>query len=192
MLSKLHKQLNNLRTVDARLCVYFVYFIMLSKKFFVILLSVIIALNIYEFYSDIHDYDHTSFHITVELVVILISVFGIIFLMLELWQRQQEIEQLSQQLKLTRTHLDEVEEKVKQASRQYAAVIQEQFTHWELSNSEKEVAMLLLKGLSFEEIAQLRATKEKTVRQQATSIYRKSGLDGRYAFAAWFFEDFLQ
>jgi len=53
------------------------------------------------------------------------------------------------------------------------------------------VALLLLKGLSFEEIASVRDTKEKTVRQQASSIYRKSGLNGRHEFAAWFFEDFL-
>ncbi|OUD14152.1 helix-turn-helix transcriptional regulator [Thioflexithrix psekupsensis] len=162
-----------------------------KEKLFIIWLLIIVLLNFYEFYNDLSDYDHTLFHITIELVVILFSVFGIIFLMWEVWQRQREIEQLSQQLTLTRTHLDEVHQKVKQASRQYAGVIQEQFTSWELTQSEKEVAMLLLKGLSFEEIAQLRATKEKTVRQQATSIYRKSGLNGRYAFAAWFFEDFL-
>jgi len=53
-------------------------------------------------------------------------------------------------------------------------------------------AMLLLKGLSFEEIASVRDTKEKTVRQHATAIYRKSGLNGRHEFSAWFFEDFLQ
>jgi DNA-binding CsgD family transcriptional regulator len=164
----------------------------MKQKLFIVLLLVIGLLNFYEFYNDLSDYDHTFFHITIELVVVLISIFGIIFLMWEVIQRQREIEQLSQQLTLTRTHLDAVHQKVRQASRQYAEVIQEQFTHWEFTQSEKEVAMLLLKGLSFEEIAQLRATKEKTVRQQATSIYRKSELNGRYAFAAWFFEDFLQ
>ena len=78
-----------------------------------------------------------------------------------------------------------------QASRQYGEVIQEQLSAWDLTQSEKDVALLLLKGLSFEEIATVRDTKEKTVRQQATAIYRKSGLTGRHEFAAWFFEDFL-
>jgi DNA-binding NarL/FixJ family response regulator len=45
--------------------------------------------------------------------------------------------------------------------------------------------------LSFNEIAAVRETKEKTVRQQASEIYRKSGVSGRHAFSAWFFEDFL-
>ncbi|WP_242632863.1 helix-turn-helix transcriptional regulator [Thiothrix fructosivorans] len=75
--------------------------------------------------------------------------------------------------------------------RQYSEVIQEQLTTWEFTPSEKEIALLLLKGLSFEEIAGIRDAKEKTVRQQATAIYRKSGLNGRHEFAAWFFEDFL-
>jgi DNA-binding CsgD family transcriptional regulator len=51
--------------------------------------------------------------------------------------------------------------------------------------------LLLLKGLSFNEISAIRETKEKTVRQQASEIYKKAGVVGRHAFAAWFFEDFL-
>jgi DNA-binding CsgD family transcriptional regulator len=37
----------------------------------------------------------------------------------------------------------------------------------------------------------VRDTHEKTVRQQASAIYRKAGVSGRHAFAAWFIEDFL-
>ncbi len=51
--------------------------------------------------------------------------------------------------------------------------------------------MLLLKGLSFKEIAAIRSTREKTVRQQASQLYAKAGVNRRYAFSAWFFEDFL-
>ena len=89
-------------------------------------------------------------------------------------------------------NLSQSNDKLKAMSKQYREVINHQLIDWELTPSEKEVAMLLLKGLSFEEIAGVRETKEKTVRQQATAIYRKSGLNGRHEFAAWFFEDFLQ
>lgn len=51
--------------------------------------------------------------------------------------------------------------------------------------------MLLLKGLSFKEIASVRDTMEKTVRQQASTIYRKANVSGRHAFSAWFIEDLL-
>ena len=60
-----------------------------------------------------------------------------------------------------------------------------------LTGSEIEVGWLLLKGLSLKEIAFVRSTKEKTVRQQASSIYKKAGVSGRYAFSAWFKEDIL-
>lgn len=69
--------------------------------------------------------------------------------------------------------------------------IQEDFEKWGLSPAEKEIALLLLKGLRLQEIADIRATSERTVRQQAQSIYRKSGLDSRTDLAAYFIEDFI-
>jgi len=53
--------------------------------------------------------------------------------------------------------------------------------------SESEEA-LLIKGLSIKEISELRDVKEKTVCQQATSIYVKSGYAGRHKLAAHFIE----
>lgn len=70
-------------------------------------------------------------------------------------------------------------------SQQYREVINQQFTDWALTPSEVEVAMLL-KGLSFDEIAGVRETKEKTVRQQATAIYPKFGLNGRHSLRLGF------
>lgn len=78
------------------------------------------------------------------------------------------------------------------ARHEYSGVIQTQFSQWTLTRSEQEVAMLLLKGLSFKEISALRSTKEKTVRQQASDIYSKADVEGRHEFAAWFLEDFMQ
>lgn len=37
----------------------------------------------------------------------------------------------------------------------------------------------------------LRGTAEKTIRHQASSVYKKAGVSGRHAFSAWFIEDFL-
>jgi DNA-binding CsgD family transcriptional regulator len=66
-----------------------------------------------------------------------------------------------------------------------------QFDKWMLSPSEKEVGLLLLKGLSFKEIADLRSTSEKTIRNQAVSIYNRSGQSGRHEFAAFFLKDLI-
>ena len=48
-----------------------------------------------------------------------------------------------------------------------------------LSPAEREVGLLLLKGLSLKEVAETRQTSERTVRQQALAVYRKAGLAGR-------------
>lgn len=68
-------------------------------------------------------------------------------------------------------------------------VLKIQFKERSLSKSEQEVALLLLKGLSFEEISQIRGTKEKMIRQQAPTIYQKSNSKGRHELAAYFLED---
>ncbi len=71
------------------------------------------------------------------------------------------------------------------------AAIDRQLENWGLSHAEQEVALLLLKGLSHKEIADVRGTGEATVRQQSAAIYRKSGLGGRHDLAAFFLEDLL-
>jgi putative tricarboxylic transport membrane protein len=70
--------------------------------------------------------------------------------------------------------------------------IDRQFEAWALTAAEKEIALLMLKGLRHKEIASVRGTSERTVRQQALTIYRKAGLDGRADLTAFFLEDLLQ
>ena len=65
----------------------------------------------------------------------------------------------------------------------------QQFHEWGMTAAEREIGLLMLKGLSHKEIASLRATTEATVRQQAQSIYRKAKLPGKTAFCAYFLED---
>jgi DNA-binding CsgD family transcriptional regulator len=71
------------------------------------------------------------------------------------------------------------------------AAIDRQLDRWGLSPAEKEIALLLLKGLSHKDVAELRSVGETTVRQQARSIYKKGGLEGRHDLAAFFLEDLL-
>jgi DNA-binding CsgD family transcriptional regulator len=69
--------------------------------------------------------------------------------------------------------------------------IDRQFARWQLTPAEREVGLLLLKGLSHREVADVRATSEPTVRQQALMVYRKSGLRNRSDLSAFFLEDLL-
>src|SRR5439155_26190872 len=71
------------------------------------------------------------------------------------------------------------------------AAIDCQFDRWGLTPAERDVALLQLKGLRHKEIAELRQTSERTVRQQSLAVYRKAGLAGRSDLAAFFLEDLL-
>lgn len=71
-------------------------------------------------------------------------------------------------------------------------VVDEQFKVWHLTNSEREIAFMLIKGYSLREIANSRSTSESTVRLQALAIYSKAGLAGRHELAAHFIEQLLQ
>jgi DNA-binding NarL/FixJ family response regulator len=82
-------------------------------------------------------------------------------------------------------------EKTARLSGELFSVMNKQFTDWGLSPTEHDVALLLIKGLSMKEIAGVRKVKEKTVRQQATQIYAKSGYAGRHELAAHFIEDLI-
>ncbi len=66
--------------------------------------------------------------------------------------------------------------------------IEGQFNNWNLTKSESEIALLLLKGLTFKEMSEVRGSSEKTIRHQASSIYAKSAQAGRNEFSAYFFE----
>ncbi len=71
------------------------------------------------------------------------------------------------------------------------AEIDGQLGRWGLTPAERETALLLLKGYGHKEIAGLLGKSERTVRQQAASAYRKSGLSGRAELSAFFLEDLL-
>ena len=73
----------------------------------------------------------------------------------------------------------------------YRHAIGEQFDEWELTDAERDVGQLILRGLSHKEIARLRNTSEATVRQQAQSLYRKANLPNKGAFSAYFLDDVL-
>ncbi len=70
--------------------------------------------------------------------------------------------------------------------------IEDQFRQWRLTAAELDVAGLMLKGASLKELAIARETSEATIRQQAQSIYRKSGLSGRAELSAYFLESLFE
>ena len=170
-----------------------------SKQWFLVTVLCFIALPmLLEVFHEIQEDEHDLAYLTGLAVVGTLALSGLAVLISEIRQRYREnarlratLQSTHQDLQQANQHVHALTEKLRDTGKQYNLVVQEQFTAWGLTPSEREVALLLLKGLSFDEVASVRDTKEKTVRQQATTIYRKSGLNGRHEFAAWFFEDFL-
>jgi len=120
---------------------------------------------------------------------VIMFLFGATILSL-LWvdyfKQQRSLRDLRKQLESVRGRLDLNDRHI---GNQYRSVIQKQFTAWQLTPAEQEIALTLIKGLSFREIAEIRQIREKTARQHAANVYRKAGLSGRHELAGWFFED---
>lgn len=73
----------------------------------------------------------------------------------------------------------------------FAQAVDERFSAWGLTPTEREVALRLLKGHSHKRIAFDTGRSERTVRQHAAVVYQKSGLGGRAELSAFFLDDLL-
>ncbi|MDG1752820.1 MAG: LuxR C-terminal-related transcriptional regulator [Thalassotalea sp.] len=163
----------------------------MKDKIIAIVLGIIMVLNFLDVLTDV-SLGVPVWHIVEESMIVLASAIGFVYLIGEITRRSKHINHLKGELVKSDHQLQNISEEMKNARTQYSEVIFQQFKEWKLTKSEQEVAMLLLKGLSFREISGVRDTKEKTVRQQASKIYEKANIDGRHEFAAWFLEDFLE
>lgn len=130
-------------------------------------------------------------HVIQEAIVLIVAISALAWILQNIRMQSSEIKMLNQQLEDARNLPVPDNARLIDARKTLADIMATQFSDWGLSKSEKEVGQLLLKGLSLKEIAIVRGTAEKTIRQQASSIYQKTNVTGRHSFAAWFIEDFL-
>ena len=77
------------------------------------------------------------------------------------------------------------------ASGAFGDMLQTQFADWGLTEAERSVALLGIKGYSIAEIARLRDTREGTVKAQNAAIYRKAGVTGRLQLLSLFIDDLM-
>lgn len=162
----------------------------MKDRIIAIALTIIMILNFIDVITDI-ELGVPVWHIIEESIIVLLSGLGAGYLIFEIHKRSQKLLLLSETLSKSNQDLDNITEKMLQARKQYSEVIHQQFDEWRLTEGEQQVGMLILKGFSFKEMAAVRSTKEKTIRQQASSIYNKANLEGRHEFSGWFLEDFL-
>jgi DNA-binding CsgD family transcriptional regulator len=162
----------------------------MKDKIIAVVLFIVMILNCFDVVADIH-LGVPLWHILEESLIVLISGLCAVYVMFEMHKRGQKLHGIAARLAHADQELENITEDMRAARSQYSEVIHQQFKAWALTEGEQQVGLLLLKGLSFKEIAEVRSTKEKTVRQQASALYAKAGLEGRHEFSAWFLEDFL-
>jgi DNA-binding CsgD family transcriptional regulator len=84
-----------------------------------------------------------------------------------------------------------MEDRLRVASGAFLDLMEDSFTRWGLTASERDVALLSLKGLSVAEIAALRQTRAGTVKAQCAAVYRKAGVGSRAELLGHFIEDLM-
>lgn len=132
-----------------------------------------------------------SAHLGIELSLALAAAAGIFILLRDSFRIKHELRTSLQQNSLIQAEALHWKKESAKYIEGLSSAIDAQLERWKLSHAEKEIALLLLKGLSLKEVAEIRQTAEKTVRAQATSLYQKSALSGRSELAAYFLEDLL-
>ena len=123
-------------------------------------------------------------HLSIETVVLVAAAAGAITLSLRMRNAERA-------LSAARDDADRWRSENRQLVSGLGSAIKSKFQTWSLTEAESDIGLLLLKGLSHKEIAEIRNTSERTVREQARALYRKSGLAGRTDLAAFFLEDLL-
>lgn len=168
-----------------------------SPRMLVLLFALMAALAGTDLITDLRERT-TVAHIMLELLVVAIGFAAAGAIALRLRRAARD----AQALRAQQAHLVENLRVTQQEAARWrkdaadliaglSAAIDAQLVRWQLTPAEREIALLLLKGLSHKEIAQIRSVSESTVRQQAASLYRKAGLSGRNDLAAFFLEDLL-
>ncbi len=159
-----------------------------SKQIVLMALIYIFFSNAIPFVKDIIEGD-SLMHLLHEGVIAFLCVIAIYIVWREIMINSRYTQDLQQDLQQANKDRKTYSKQIKIFKNELFKVLEIQFKGWSLSKSEQEVALLLLKGLSLEEISQIRGTKEKTIRQQASTIYQKSNLKGRHELSAYFLED---
>lgn len=130
-------------------------------------------------------------HIIIEIVTFLFSLLAAIFFVFSAKKITNENKVLTKAVISESAQKEKYKEKVLKYSNGLSLAIDQEFSNWGLTKTEKEIGLFILKGLSTKEIAQLQGAQDKTIRQHCSAIYKKSGISGRSELSAYFLEDLL-
>lgn len=70
-------------------------------------------------------------------------------------------------------------------------VLGDKFKEWSLTTAERDVTLLIIRGLSIADIATARNTAHGTIKAQSTSIFRKIGVGSKTQLMSVIIDEFL-
>ncbi|MFN2315674.1 MAG: LuxR C-terminal-related transcriptional regulator [Gemmatimonadales bacterium] len=132
-----------------------------------------------------------SLHVLLELALILLSGGTAVFLARGWYLARRSLSGVQADLASRKWEREAWRASARKALEGLALEVDRQFAEWHLTQAERETALMLLKGFSLMQIARLAGRSERTVRQHAVAVYRKSGLAGRAELSGYFLGDLL-
>jgi DNA-binding CsgD family transcriptional regulator len=120
----------------------------------------------------------TDFHMLPEIAATAGLVSGILFMTLYLFRLLRRQAHMERGMSIAQGAL--------------ADLMESHFAGWNLTPSEADVATFTIKGFSIAEIAELRGSREATVKTHLNSIYRKAGVTGRGQLVSLLIEDLMR
>ncbi len=118
-----------------------------------------------------------EFHEAVQIITILALLLGSVLGIIAFRNLARQRREMARQMLVARNAFQEL--------------INQSFTEWGLTPSERDVGLFLLKGLSNAEIAEVRGKSIGTVKAQVNAIFRKAGANGRTQLISLFMEELI-
>lgn len=164
-----------------------------TKKWNVLIRLFFLIIIITSILDIVIDVSHgaNALHTAMESVVCVFALSLQLMLFLNTRAQAKRNAQLLIERDEAKIHSAQASKELVSAKRIFGEEISKQFSNWGLTESESEVALFSLKGFNAKEIADFRNTSEKTVRNQLTSVYKKSATTSKVSFTAWFMEGLL-
>ena len=132
-----------------------------------------------------------SAHVIYEVSMIVIALGITVALWRAWWLAEHSLVESQRALEERQAERDGWRARAQAALDGLGRAVDEQFRSWDMTPTEREIALLLLKGHSHKSIARATGRSERTVRQHAVAVYQKSALHGRAELAAFFLEDLM-
>lgn len=132
-----------------------------------------------------------AFHMAFEVATILVAIVAAAGLGTAWLDARRGEAEARRSMLARKAERDAWQDSAQRALEGLGEAIDGQFQQWDLTPTEREIALLLLKGHSHKRIADLTGRRERTVRQHSVVVYQKAGLSGRAGLAGFFLEDLM-